>query len=261
LKPPHKILGCDVAGTIEEVGRNVTLFRPGDEVFGDISRDGWGGFAEFVCAREISLAQKTTSLSFDQAAAIPQAATLALQSLRDKGKVRSGQKVLINGAGGGVGTFAVQIAKSFGAEVTGVDRAEKLDMLRSIGADHVIDYAKEDFTRSGQEYDLIVDVMSHRSVFDYKRALAPKGICVLVGGSTGAVLKAIFLGSWVLGKRKVHLLLLRPNPGDLDHIRYLFEAGKVVPIIDKQYPLSDVADAFRYFAEGNTKGKIVVNVQ
>jgi NADPH:quinone reductase-like Zn-dependent oxidoreductase len=261
LKPPYKILGCDVAGTVEDVGRNVTRLRPGDEVFGDISRDGWGGFAEFVCARETSLSLKMTSLSFEQAAAIPQAAMLALQSLRDKGKVRSGQRVLINGAGGGVGTFAVQIAKSFGAEVTGVDRAEKLDMLLSIGADHVVDYNKEDFTRRGQEYDLIVDVVSHRSVFDYKRALAPKGVCVLVGGSGGAILMSVLLGSWALGNRKVTLLLYKPDPLDLAQISDLIEAGKVVPVIDMRYPLSEVADAFRYYAEGNVKGKVVVTVQ
>ena len=261
LKPPYKILGCDVAGTVEDVGRNVTRFRPGDEVFGDISRDGWGGFAEFVCARETSLSRKRASLSFEQAAAIPQAAGLALQSLRDKGNIRSGQRVLINGAGGGVGTFAVQIAKSFGAEVTGVDKAEKLDMLLSIGADHVIDYNREDFTRRGQEYDLIVDVVSHRSVFDYRRALAPKGICVLVGGSGRAILKSLLLGSWALGDRKVTLLLYKPNPLDLALICDLFEAGKIVPVIDRRYSLSDVADAFRYYAEGNVKGKIVVTVR
>ncbi|TFG56595.1 MAG: NAD(P)-dependent alcohol dehydrogenase [Methanomassiliicoccus sp.] len=261
LKPPYKILGCDVAGTVEDVGRNVTRFRPGDEVFGDISRDGWGGFAEFVCARETSLSLKMASLSFEQAAAIPQAATLALQSLRDKGKIRPGQRVLINGAGGGVGTFAVQIAKSFGAEVTGVDRAEKLDMLLSIGADHVVDHIKEDFTRNGQEYDLIVDVQSHRSVFDYKRALAPKGICVLVGGSGGAIFKSLLLGSWAIGNRKVTLLLYKPDPLDLALISDLIEAGKVVPVIDRRYVLSEVADAFRYYAEGNVKGKIVVTVQ
>ncbi|HEY3420927.1 MAG TPA: NAD(P)-dependent alcohol dehydrogenase [Methanomassiliicoccales archaeon] len=261
LKPPYKVLGCDVAGTVEDVGRNVTRFRPGDEVFGDINRDGWGGFAEYVCARETSLSMKMTGLSFEQAAAIPQAAGLAIQGLRDKGKIESGQRVLINGAGGGVGTFAVQIAKSFGAEVTGVDRAEKLDMLLSIGADHVIDFNKEDFTRNGLEYDLIVDVVSHRSVFDYKRALAPKGICVLVGGSGGAVLGSLFLGSWVLRKRKVTLLLYKPNPLDLALICELFEAGKVVPVIDKRFALREVADAFRYYAEGNAKGKIVVTVQ
>jgi NADPH:quinone reductase-like Zn-dependent oxidoreductase len=261
LRPPHKILGCDVAGTVECVGSNVTRFRPGDEVFGDISRDGWGGFAEYVCARETSLSLKTTGMSFEQAAAIPQAAGLALQSLRDKGKIRSGQKVLINGAGGGVGTFAVQIAKSFGAEVTGVDLAGKLDMLLSIGADQVVDHAKEDFTRSGKEYDLILDVVSHRSVFEYKRALAHKGICVLVGGSGGAIIKSLLLGSWALGDRKVTLLLYKPNPLDLTLISNMIEAGKVAPVIDRRYKLIEVVDAFRYYAEGNVKGKIVVIVQ
>jgi NADPH:quinone reductase-like Zn-dependent oxidoreductase len=260
LRPPYKILGCDVAGTIEEVGRNVTRFRPGDEVFGDISQDGWGGFAEFVCAREKSLSPKIAGLSFEQAAAIPQAASLALQALRDKGKVRSGQRILINGAGGGVGTFAVQIARSLGAEVTGVDKAEKLDMLISIGADHVIDYNKEDFTRNGQRYDLIVDVMSQRSVFDYKRALAPNGICVLIGGSGRAIFKSLLLGSWAIGKRKVTLLLYRPNPLDLVQIGEMFDAGELVPVIDRRFTLNEVADAFRYYAEGNVKGKIVVTV-
>jgi NADPH:quinone reductase-like Zn-dependent oxidoreductase len=260
LKPPHKVLGCDVAGTVEEVGRNVTRFRPGDEVFGDVSQDGWGGFAEFVRARETSLSLKRSSLSFEQAAAIPQAASLALQSLRDKGKVRSGQRVLINGAGGGVGTFAVQMAKSFGAEVTGVDKGEKLDMLLSIGADHVVDCSKEDFTRNGKEYDLIVDVVSHRSVFDYKRALSPHGICVLIGGSGSAILSSLFLGSWAIGNRKVSLLLYKPDPQDLVLISDMVEAGKVLPVIDRRYPLSEVAEAFRYYAEGNVKGKIVITV-
>jgi NADPH:quinone reductase-like Zn-dependent oxidoreductase len=261
LKPPYKILGCDVAGTIEEVGKNVVRFRPGDYVFGDISRDGFGAFAEFVCAKETSLSLKRASLSFEEAAAIPQAAGLALQGLRDKGKVRTGQRVLINGAGGGVGTFAVQIAKSLGAEVTGVDRAEKLDMLLSIGADRVIDHTKEDFTRNGLEYDLIIDVVSHRSVFDYKRALAPRGICVLVGGSGSRIIRSVLLGSWAIGSRKVTLLLYKPNPLDLVLISDMIEDGKVVPVIDKRFALSEVAAAFRYFAEGHTKGKVVVTVQ
>ncbi|MHC1680549.1 MAG: NAD(P)-dependent alcohol dehydrogenase [Methanomassiliicoccales archaeon] len=261
LKPPFRTLGCDVSGTVESVGRDVTRFCQGDEVFGDISRDGWGGFAEFVCARESSLSPKNANLSFAQAAAIPQAAMLALQSLRDKGKIRSGQRVLINGAGGGAGSFAVQIAKSFGAEVTGVDRAEKLDMLLSIGADHVIDHTEEDFTRNGLKYDLIVDVVFNRSAFNYNRALAPKGVCVLVGGSGGAILKSLILGSWALGNRKITLLLYKPNPLDLALISELIETGKVVPVIDKIYPLSEVADAFRYYGEGKFRGKIVVTVQ
>lgn len=261
LKPPHKVLGCDIAGTVEEVGKNVTRFRRGDEVFGDISKDCWGGFAEFVCARETSLSQIRGGLTFEQAAAIPQAGGLALQSLRDKGKIRPSQHVLINGAGGGVGTFAVQLAKSYGAEVTGVDRAEKLDMVLSIGADHVIDYAREDFTRRGQQYDLIVDVVSHRSVFDYKRALAPTGVCVLVGGSGGAILQSLALGSWALGSRKVKLLIYKPNTLDLDLFCDAFEAGKLNPVIDKRYKLSEVVEAFRYFGEGKVKGKVIVNVQ
>jgi NADPH:quinone reductase-like Zn-dependent oxidoreductase len=260
LKPPYKILGCDVAGTVEEVGRNVTLFRPGDEVLGDINRDGWGGFAEFVCARETSLLKKRANLSFEQAAAIPQAGGLALQALQDKRMIRSGQRVLINGAGGGVGTFAVQIAKSYGAEVTGVDKSEKLDMLQSIGADHVIDHTKEDFTRTGQEYDLIIDVTSHRSVFDYRRALAPRGICVLIGGSGAAIFGSLILGPWAIGKRKATILFYRPDIRDLALLCDMIEAGKVTPVIDRRYPLSEVADAFRYYSEGNVKGKIVVNV-
>ncbi len=179
LKPKNKILGADIAGRVEAVGRNVKQFQPGDEVFGDISGCGFGGFAEYVCARENALVLKPASMTFEEAAAIPQAAVLALQGLRDKRQIQPGQKVLINGAGGGVGTFAVQLAKYFGAEVTGVDSTKKLDMLRSIGADHVIDYTQKDYTKSGQCYDLILDVAAHRSIFDYKRALSPEGIYVM----------------------------------------------------------------------------------
>jgi NADPH:quinone reductase-like Zn-dependent oxidoreductase len=260
LRPRYRILGCDVAGQVEEVGRNVKRFKPGDEVFGDISGSGWGGFAEYVSASERTLALKSPKMSYEQAAAIPQAATLALQALR-KGNIKAGQRVLINGAGGGVGTFAVQIAKALGAEITGVDSAEKKNMVLSVGADLFIDHTQEDFTRSGREYDLIVDVVASRSVFDYKRTLAPGGRCVLVGGSSGAVLKAILLGSWILGGRKVKLLLLRPNPSDLGYLNELFEAGKVVPVIDKMYPLGEVADSFRYYEKGVVRGKIVIAVQ
>jgi NADPH:quinone reductase-like Zn-dependent oxidoreductase len=260
LKPPHKVLGCDVAGTVESVGRNVTRFRSGDEVFGDLCRDDWGCFAEYVRAREGSLALKPAHLSFEQAAAIPQAGSMALQGLCDKGKVRSGQRVLINGAGGGVGTFAVQLAKSFGTEVTGVDRVEKLDLLLSLGADHVIDYAKEDFTRGGKTYDLIVDVACHRSAFDYKRVLAPGGVCVLIGGSGSAIIKAVLLGPLAWGDRKVNLLLYRPDPLDLSKLSEMIAAGKMAPVIDRTYHLGELAEAFRYFSEGKYKGKIVITV-
>ena len=263
LKPKRiKILGCDIAGRVEAVGRNVKQFQPGDEVFGDISGCGWGGFAEYVCAREDALALKPSRMTFEEAAAVPQAAVLALQSLRDKGQIQPGQRVLINGAGGGVGTFAVQIAKSFGAEVTGVDSASKLDMLLSIGADHVIDYAQEDFTKNGQRYDLIIDVVAHRSIFDYKRALNPSGIFVAIGGSTARILQVVSLGPFIsmTGSKKMGLLLLKPNEG-LAFMIELFEAGKVVPIIDRCYPLSEVSEAFRYFGEGRAKGKVVITVQ
>jgi len=258
-RPPYRILGCDISGTVEKVGGKVTLFKPGDQVFGDLSGSGWGGFAEFVCAKEKVLAPKSASMSHEEASATPQAALLALQGLR-KGGLEEGQRVLVNGAGGGVGTFAIQIARSFGTEVTGVDRGDKAETMLSVGADHVIDYEKEDFTRRGEVYDLILDVTSNRSVFDYKRALAPKGAGVILGGKGRKVLGALFLGSWVLGSRKVRLLLLRANPRDLVHMNELFEAGKVKPVIDRRFPLSEVAEAFRYYSEGHVKGKIVVTV-
>jgi len=264
VKPKIGILGCDIAGQVEAVGRNVKQFQPGDEVFGDISGCGWGGFAEYVCARENVLALKLASMTFEEAAAVPQAAVLALQSLRDKGKIQPGQKVLINGAGGGAGTFGVQIAKSFGAEVTGVDSASKLDMLRSIGADHVIDYTQEDFTKNGQVYDLILDVVTHRSIFDYKRALSPMGIYVMLGGGSWArVFQTMFLGPLIsmTGSKKMGLLMHKPNKKDLNYMNGLFEAGKVKPVIDRLYPLSEVAEALRYFGEGHVKGKVVITVE
>jgi NADPH:quinone reductase-like Zn-dependent oxidoreductase len=262
LKPKIKILGCDIAGRVEAVGRNVKQFQPGDEVFGDISGCGWGGFAEYVCARENALALKPASMTFEEAAAVPQAAVLALQGLRDKGQIQPGQKALINGAGGGVGTFAVQIAKSFGAEVTGVDSTRKLDMVRSIGADQVIDYTQEDFTQSGQRYDLILDVAAYHSIFDYKRALSPRGIYVMVGGSTARIFQSMFLGPLIsmTGSKKMGILMHKPNK-DLAFMKELFEAGKVVPVIDGRYPLSEVPEALRYFGEGHAKGKIVITVE
>ena len=234
LKPTRiKILGADIAGRVEAVGRNVKLFQPVDEVFGDISGCGWGGFAEYVCARENALTPKPASMTFDEAAAVPQAAVLALQGLRYKGQIQPGQKVLINGGGGGAGTFAVQIAKSFGAEVTGVDSTSKLDMMRSIGADQVMDYTQEDFTQNRQSYDRIVDMAAHHSTFDYKRALSPKGIYGVIGGSQLRILQTVLLGSWIslIGSKKMGLVLHKPNK-DLAFMIELFEAGKVVPVID-----------------------------
>jgi len=261
LKPKTKILGCDIAGRVETIGRNVKQFHPGDEVFGDISGCGWGGFAEYVCASEDALVLKPASMTFEEAAAVPQAALLALQGLRDKGQIQPGQKVLINGAGGGAGTFAVQIAKSFGAEVTGVDSTSKLDMMRSIGADQVIDYTQEDFTKNGQRYDLILDFAAHHSIFDYKRALSPRGIYVMVGGSMARIFQALFLGPWIsmTGSKKMGILALKPNK-DLAFMKELLEAGKVIPVIDRHYPLSEVAEALRYFGEGRAKGKVVITM-
>jgi NADPH:quinone reductase-like Zn-dependent oxidoreductase len=269
LKPKYKILGADIAGWVEAVGRNVKQFQPGDEVYGDLCRSGWGGFpqygwggfAEYVCARENALALKSASMTFEQAAAVPQAGLLALQGLR-KGQIQKGQKVLINGAGGGVGTFAVQIAKSFGAEVTGVDSTGKLDMLRSIGADHVIDYAQEDFTKSGQRYDLILDVAAYHSIFDYKRVLSPKGIYVFVGGSMAAARQVMFLGPLISMTRskKMGILIYKPNK-DLAFMKELLEAGKVVPVIDRRYPLSEAPEAVRYLGEGYAQGKVVITVE
>jgi len=263
LKPKTKILGCDIAGRVEAVGRNVKQFQPGDEVFGDISGCGFGGFAEYVCASENALALKSAGMTFEQAAAVPQAGLLALQGLRDKGQIQKGQKVLINGAGGGAGTFAVQIAKSYGAEVTGVDSTGKLDMLRSIGADHVIDYTQEDFTKKGQHYDLVLDVVTYRSIFDYKRVLSPKGIYVMLGGGSWArVYQAMLLGPLlsITGSKKMGILMLKPNK-DLALMKELVEAGKVVPVIDKRYPLSKVPEALRYFGKGDAKGKVVITVE
>jgi NADPH:quinone reductase-like Zn-dependent oxidoreductase len=263
LKPMYKILGTDIAGRVEAVGRNVKQFQPGDEIWGDLSACGWGAFAEYVCVPENALRLKPASMTFEEAAAYPQAAVLALQNLRGKRPIEPGQKVLINGAGGGVGTFAVQLAKYFGAEVTGVDSTRKLDMLRSIGADQVIDYTQEDFTKSGQRYDLILDVVAYRSIFDYKRALSPKGIYVFVGGSTVAIFQALFLGPLIsmTGSKKMGIVMWKPNKKeDLDFLKELFEAGKVVPVIDRRYPLSETAEAFRYLEEGHARGKVVITM-
>jgi len=258
-KPRYKILGSDIAGRIEAVGRNAKQFQPGDEIFVDLSEYGFSAFAEYVCVPEKALSLKPASITFEEAATLPQAAILALQGLRDKRQIQPGQKVLINGAGGGVGTFAVQIAKLFGAEVTGVDGPEKLDMVRSIGADHVIDYNQEDFTRSGQCYDLILDVVVSHSISEYKRALSPKGILRMVGGSMGKVFKAALLSPLISRSKKMSIVVWKPNrKEDMVYLTDLIEAGKLVPVIDRRYPLSEVAEAFRYLEEGHHQGKIVI---
>ena len=261
LKPKNKILGSDIAGRVETLGKSAKRFKPGDEVYGDLSGR-WGGFAEYVCARESSLSLKPPGMSFVEAAAIPQAAMLAVQGLLDKGQIRQGQKLLINGAGGGVGTLGVQIAKLHGVQVTGVDSSGKLDMLRTMGFHQVIDYTKEDFTRSGQCYDLILDVKTNRSVFAYTRALCPHGVYVTVGGSTVRLLQALLLGPWIslITKKRIRMVLLKPNK-DLAYMNELFEAGKLKPVIDGPYKLSQVPEAMRHFGQGNHKGKVVIVVE
>jgi len=262
LKPKNTILGADIAGRVEAVGSNVKQFKPGDEVFGDISGCGWGGFAEYVCACENALVLKPANSSFEEAAAVPMAAVTALQGLRDKGQIQSGQKVLINGASGGVGTFAVQIAKSFGAEVTAVCSTRNLDRVRSIGADQVIDYTQEDFTQNGQGYDLILAANGNRSISDYQRALGPKGTYVMSGGSMSQLSQAMLQGPWISmsGSKKMGSLLAKPNHADLTFIKELIEAGKVKPVIDRCYPLSEASEALRYLEEGHAQGKVVITV-
>jgi NADPH:quinone reductase-like Zn-dependent oxidoreductase len=260
LKPKRKILGSDIAGRIESVGKNVTKFKPGDEVYGDLSGY-WGGFAEYACAHEKSLALKPSAMSFEEAASIPQAAMLAVQGLIDKGKIQPGQKLLINGAGGGVGTFGVQIAKLYGVETTAVDSTCKQDMLRSMGFDHVIDYTKQDFTKNGQCYDLILDVKTNRSMFDYTRALCPNGFYVTVGGSMNRLLQALFLAPWISMVRKKHIRIvaLKTNK-DLPYMNELFEAGKLKPVITGPYRLDEFVEAFRLFDKAEHKGKIVITL-
>jgi NADPH:quinone reductase-like Zn-dependent oxidoreductase len=260
LKPKNKILGDDVAGRVEAVGVNVKEFQPGDEVFGTCN---YGAYAEYVCVPKSDwLALKPANISFEQAAAVPIAAITALQGLRDKGQIQSGQKVLINGASGGVGTFAVQIAKSFGAEVTGVCSPRKLDLVRSIGADQVIDYTREDFCKSGKRYDLILAAGGHHPITDYKRALSPEGKFVCVGGSAAQYFQALLLGSVIsmLGRKKMGVVMPMINQKDLVFLMDLVEAGEVVPAIDRCYPLNEVPEALRYLEEGHARGKVVITM-
>ena len=263
LKPKRRILGVDVAGRVEGVGAEVKQFHPGDEVFGDLSEYGRGAYAEYVCAPENALALKPANCSFEEAAAVPESAVVALQGLRDKGRIQPGHKVLINGASGGIGTFAVQIAKSFGAEVTGVCSTRNLDMVRSIGADHVIDYTQEDFTRNGRHYDLILATAGYRWLFDYRRALSPNGIHVVTGGSMAQIFQPMLLGPWIsmTGSKKMVNLSVKQNQQDLTFMKDLIEAGKVKPVIDRCYPLSEIADALRYYGQGHARGKVVITVE
>jgi len=262
LRPKHKILGVDMAGRVEAVGKNAKQFQPNDEVYGDLSGCGGGAFAQYVCAPENALASKPANISFEEAAAVPMAAVTALQGLRDKGQIQPGQKVLIHGASGGVGTFAVQIAKSFGAELTGVCSTRNLEIARSIGADKVIDYTKEDFTQNGQRYDLILGANGDRSLSDYKRALSPKGTYVMSGGSMGQIFSAVFLGRLKsrTGGKKMTVVAAKPSQSDLVFMRELLETGKVKPVIDRRYTLSEVPEAIRYLEEGHAQGKVVITV-
>jgi len=262
FKPKDKILGMDVAGRIEAVGVNVKGFQSGDEVFGDISWSGKGAYAEYVSTPENLLANKPANISFEEAAAVSVSAVVALQALRDLGQIQSGQKVLINGASGGVGTSTVQVAKYYGAEVTAVCSTGKIDMVLSIGADHVIDYTQEDFTQNGQLYDLIIGVNGYRSLSDYKRALSPKGTYVMLGGTMPQVFESMLKGPLMSkkGGKQLMGLNVKQSQKDLIVVKELLDAGKVVPVIDRRYPLSETAEAFRYFGEGHAKGKIVITV-
>jgi len=259
-----RIGGCDVAGTVEAVGRNVKRFRPGDAVFGDLSRNGFGGFgafAEYVCAFEEALLPKPAQITFEQAAALPQAGVLAMQGLLSAGPIQPGWKILINGAGGGVGTIGVQVSKLHDVEVTGVDRASKFEMMRAVGFDHVIDFEKEDFTKSGKQYNLIVDTKTNRPPLAYARALKSCGTYATVGGETTRVLQ-LFLGGWFLRRitgKNLKMLALKQN----SHLAFLAErcqAGQLVPVIDGPYRLRDAPEALRYFLSGQHKGKVIVTM-
>jgi NADPH:quinone reductase-like Zn-dependent oxidoreductase len=265
LKPKHTRLGADVAGRIEAIGKNVTQLRVGDEIFGELPLNNLGSFAEYVCVDEEFVALKPANLSFEQAAAVPLAAFTALQGLRDKGQIKAGQKVLINGASGGVGTFAVQIAKAFGTEVTGVCSTRNLELVRSLGADHVIDYTKEDFTRNGRQYDLIFDAVGNRSVSDLKRALSLWGIASVAGFTSLALLFQAMIVGPLLSRndgQKIGLMATaKANKKDLLVIKELLETGKVKPVIDKCYALRDVPEAIRYLETGRARGKVVITVE
>jgi NADPH:quinone reductase-like Zn-dependent oxidoreductase len=254
-KPAYPILGSDVAGSVEAIGPGVTSLQVGDDVYGDLTNHGFGAFSEYRCITEDALAPKPPSLSFEEAAAVPSAGGVALLNLTARKAIQPGDNILINGAGGGMGTFAIQIAKSFGAVVTGVDRGAKFDTMRSVGADSVIDFTREDFTKNGLHYDYILDVAAHRSVFQYKRILSSSGIYIVVGGSMKMILQAL-----VFGGRNMGMILAYPDGKTLITLTELIEAGHVQPLIDRTYALNEVAEALRYLDSGQARGKVVITV-
>lgn len=259
--PKRKIFGADIAGRVEAIGANVAKFKVGDEVFGDLSGCGFGGFAEYAAAPETALASKPAGVSDEAAAAVPMAALTALQALRNKGNIRPGQKVLIFGAGGGVGTFAVQLAKYFGADVTAVCSPKNVDLVRSIGAAHVIDYTKQDILASSHRFDLILAVNGNNPLRDYKRALAPGGILVVIGGALPQVVKSmLFGGIFSIGGKKIRTLAAKQDTKDLELIIQLVQEGKITPIIDRHYPLQQTAEAMQYISQGHARGKVIINV-
>lgn len=262
MRPKYSIPGGDLAGRVVAFGENVHQFGPGDEVYGDLSDLSRGGFAEYVCGPASAFSRKPVNLTFEEAAGVPEAGLVALQALRDHGQIQSGQKVLIHGASGGIGSFAVQIAKSFGAEVTGVCSTRNQELVRSLGADRVIDYTREDFTRNGQQYDLIIATAGYRSIFDYRRALRPEGRYVSTGGAMAQTFQALLLGPMLSmgGKQKMGAMLVKPNQ-DLRTLTEIIEAGQVKPVIDRTYPLRETAEALRYYASGHARGKVIIQTQ
>ena len=264
FRPICRIPGSDIAGVIVETGTGIKQFKPGDEVFSDLSVCGYGAFSEYVCVPEDILTLKPSSITFEQASTLPQAAILAVQGLRDNKKISPGDKVLINGAGGGVGTFAVQIAKYFEAEVTGVDKPNKFELLRSLGVDHLINYTKEDFTRSGKAYDLIIDVVARHKVSEYEQVLKPEGVCNLVGGSMSAILQSLIMGPRIskTKDKKIDILRWKPNnKKDLEFLIKLMKSGKVKPVIERYYSLDMVPEALDHLRKGNALGKLVITIQ
>jgi NADPH:quinone reductase-like Zn-dependent oxidoreductase len=263
LKPKYRIPGGDIAGRICAVGKNAKLFQPGDEVFGDLCGCGFGAYAEYVSVPEDVLVQKPSNISFEEAATVPQAALVALQGLRNEGQIRPGQKVLIAGSSGGNGSFAVQLAKHFGTEVTAVCSTGNVEMVRSIGADYVIDYTREDFCQNGQNYDLILATAGYRSIFDYNKALCPQGVYVMAGGSMAQVFQAMLIGPSISKKdgKKLGNVMHSISQKDLVFMKELIEAGKVKPVVDRTYPLSEAVEALRYYGEGHAKGKVAITVK